>query len=484
MDKTSSLGYQTERIKTNNLTLLTDLYQLTMMNGYRICGLDKKRAVFDIFYRGSGGYSYAIAAGLEQAIDYILNLHFDESDIAYLRSLGIFDENFLNAVKEFRFTGDIKAVPEGTMIFPYEPILTVSAPLWEAQLVETALLTFINHQTLIATKAARLKECTKNKISEFGLRRAQGADAGIYGARAACIGGCRTTSNVVAGKIFGIPVTGTHSHSWVMSFDSELEAFEKYAEIYPDNCLLLVDTYDTLKSGVPNAIKVFDKLKAQGHKPVGIRLDSGDLAYLSKKARVMLDEAGHNDCLIFATNDLDEDILLSLDTQDAKIDVYGIGTKLITSYNNASLGGVYKLCALEENGELVPKIKISNSHEKTTNPGVKKVVRIYKDGMAQADLICLEDEVFDTSKPLTIFHPQYTWKRITFENYEVRELMQPVFRDGKLVYDKPTLAQINDNEDKNISEFFPEYRRVVNTQEYKVDLSEKLWKLKQTLLQR
>lgn len=484
MDKTSSFGYQTERIKTNNLTLLTDLYQLTMMNGYRICGLDKKRAVFDIFYRGSGGYSYAIAAGLEQAIDYILNLHFDESDIAYLRSLGIFDENFLNAVKEFRFTGDIKAVPEGTMIFPYEPILTVSAPLWEAQLVETALLTFINHQTLIATKAARLKECTKNKISEFGLRRAQGADAGIYGARAACIGGCRTTSNVVAGKIFGIPVTGTHSHSWVMSFDSELEAFEKYAEIYPDNCLLLVDTYDTLKSGVPNAIKVFDKLKAQGHKPVGIRLDSGDLAYLSKKARVMLDEAGHNDCLIFATNDLDEDILLSLDTQDAKIDVYGIGTKLITSYNNASLGGVYKLCALEENGELVPKIKISNSHEKTTNPGVKKVVRIYKDGMAQADLICLEDEVFDTSKPLTIFHPQYTWKRITFENYEVRELMQPVFKDGKLVYDKPTLAQINANEDKNISEFFPEYRRVVNTQEYKVDLSEKLWKLKQTLLQR
>lgn len=484
MDKTSSFGYQTERIKTNNLTLLTDLYQLTMMNGYRICGLDKKRAVFDIFYRGSGGYSYAIAAGLEQAIDYILNLHFDESDIAYLRSLGIFDENFLNAVKEFRFTGDIKAVPEGTMIFPYEPILTVSAPLWEAQLVETALLTFINHQTLIATKAARLKECTKNKISEFGLRRAQGADAGIYGARAACIGGCRTTSNVVAGKIFGIPVTGTHSHSWVMSFDSELEAFEKYAEIYPDNCLLLVDTYDTLKSGVPNAIKVFDKLKAQGHKPVGIRLDSGDLAYLSKKARVMLDEAGHNDCLIFATNDLDEDILLSLDTQDAKIDVYGIGTKLITSYNNASLGGVYKLCALEEKGELVPKIKISNSHEKTTNPGVKKVVRIYKDGMAQADLICLEDEVFDTSKPLTIFHPQYTWKRITFENYEVRELMQPIFKDGKLVYDKPTLAQINANEDKNISEFFPEYRRVVNTQEYKVDLSEKLWKLKQTLLQR
>lgn len=474
--------YVTERVKTNNLTLLTDLYQLTMMNGYHICGLDKTRAVFDVFYRGAGGYSYAIAAGLEQAIDYILNLHFDEDDIAYLRSLGIFGEDFLAALKDFRFTGDIKAVPEGTMIFPYEPILTVSAPLWEAQLVETALLTFINHQTLIATKAARLKECTKNKISEFGLRRAQGPDAGIYGARAACIGGCRTTSNVVAGKLFGIPVTGTHSHSWVMSFDSELEAFEKYAEIYPDNCLLLVDTYDTLKSGVPNAIKVFDKLKANGHKPVGIRLDSGDLAYLSRKARAMLDAAGHQDCLIFATNDLDEDILLALNTQDAKIDVYGIGTKLITSYNNASLGGVYKLCALEENGEIVPKIKVSNSHEKTTNPGVKKIVRIYKDGMAQADLICLEDETFDTSKPLTIFHPEQTWKKTTYTDYQVKELMVPVFKDGKLVYDKPSLKDICNAEDRNIAEFFPEYRRVINTQEYKVDLSQKLWELKTELL--
>lgn len=478
----TNIDYTTERIKTNNLTLLTDLYQLTMMNGYRRCKLDERRAVFDIFYRGSGGYSYAIAAGLEQAIDYILNLHFDDSDIAYLRSLKIFDEDFLKALETFEFTGDIKAVPEGTMVFPYEPILTVSAPLWQAQLVETALLTFVNHQTLIATKAARLKECTKNKISEFGLRRAQGPDAGIYGARAACIGGCRTTSNVVAGKLFGIPVTGTHSHSWVMSFDTELEAFEKYAEIYPDNCLLLVDTYDTLKSGVPNAIKVFDKLKAQGHKPVGIRLDSGDLAYLSRKARVMLDEAGHEDCLIFATNDLDEDILLALNSQDAKIDVYGIGTKLITSYNNASLGGVYKLCALEEDGNLVPKIKVSNSHEKTTNPGVKKIVRIFKDGMAQADLICLEDETFDTSKPLTIFHPEQTWKKTTFTDYELKELMVPIFKDGKLVYDMPTLKEICDREDKTIASFFPEYRRVVNTQEYKVDLSQKLWDLKQKLL--
>lgn len=474
--------YVTQRVKTNNLTLLTDLYQLTMMNGYLKEGMSNRRAVFDVFYRGSGGYCYAIAAGLEQAIDYILNLHFDDDDISYLRSLGIFDETFLAALKNFEFTGDIKAVPEGTMIFPYEPILTVSAPLWQAQLVETALLTFINHQTLIATKAARLRECTKNKISEFGLRRAQGADAGIYGARAAYIGGCRTTSNVVAGKLFGIPVTGTHSHSWVMSFDSELEAFEKYAEIYPDNCLLLVDTYDTLKSGVPNAIKVFDKLKAAGHKPIGIRLDSGDLAYLSRKARAMLDAAGHNDCLIFATNDLDEDILLSLHSQDAKIDVYGIGTKLITSYNNASLGGVYKLCALEEGGDLIPKIKISNSHEKTTNPGVKKVVRIYKDGMAQADLICLDDEQIDCSKPLTIFHPELTYKRTTLTSFEVKELMVPIFKNGKLVYDMPDLKQIAAREDASINEFFPEYRRVVNTQDYKVDLSDKLWTLKQELL--
>lgn len=475
-------GYVTQRVKTNNLTLLTDLYQLTMMNGYRHCGLDNTMAVFDMFYRGNGGYSYAVVAGLEQAIDYIRNLHFDKSDIDYLASLKIFDEEFLKALEDFKFTGDIKAMPEGTIVFPYEPIVTVKAPLWQAQLVETALLTFINHQTLIATKARRLKECTKNKISEFGLRRAQGPDAGIYGARAACIGGCRTTSNVVAGKLFGIPITGTHSHSWVMSFDSELEAFEKYAEIYPDNCLLLVDTYDTLKSGVPNAIKVFDKLKKEGHKPIGIRLDSGDLAYLSRKARAMLDEAGHSDCLIFATNDLDEDILLALNSQDAKIDVYGIGTKLITSYNNASLGGVYKLSALEENGSLVPKIKVSNSHEKTTNPGVKKVVRIFKDGMAQADLICLDSDSFDTSKPLTIFHPTQTWKKTTYEGYEIKDLMVDIFKDGELVYNMPSLDEICKNHDENVKAFFPEYLRVVNTQEYKVDLSDELWKLKRDLL--
>lgn len=466
-----------------NLTLLTDLYQLTMINGYMQCGTESKRAAFDLFYRGTNGYSYAIAAGLDQAIDYIQNLHFDEDDLEYLDSLGIFPKDFLDKLRNFRFTGDIKAVPEGTMVFPYEPIMTVIAPMFEAQLVETALLTFINHQTLIATTASRLCECTKSAISEFGLRRAQGPDAGIYGARAAYIGGCRSTSNVLSGKMFGIEVKGTHSHSWVMSFPTEYDAFEAYAKIYPDSCLLLVDTYDTLKSGIPNAIRVFNKLKTEGHKPLGIRLDSGDLAYLSRKARKMLDDAGFPEAKIFVSNDIDENVLLALQAQDAKIDVYGIGTKLITSYNNAALGGVYKLCAIEDKkGDMVPKIKISNTHEKTTNPGLKKVVRVYVDGMAAADLICLKDDEFDMSKPLTVFHPEQTWKKTTFTNYEIKELMVDVFKDGKLVYDRPTLSQIGEYADVSKAEFFPEYRRVVNTQDYKVDLSETLWKLKNTLL--
>ena len=466
-----------------NLTMLTDLYQLTMINGYYQCGAKNQLACFDLFYRGSNGYSYAISAGLEQAIDYIENLHFDDEDILYLRSLNIFGEDFLEELKKFRFTGSLRAVPEGTVIFPNEPILSVIAPMFEAQLVETALLNLINHQTLIATTASRLTECTKANISEFGLRRAQGPDAGLYGARAAYIGGCRSTSNVLAGQMFGIEIKGTHSHSWVMSFPTEYDAFDAYAKVYPDNCLLLVDTYDTLKSGVPNAVKVFKKLKENGHKPLGIRLDSGDLAYLSREARKMLDEAGFEDAKIFVSNDIDENVLLALAQQDAKIDVYGIGTKLITSFNNAALGGVYKLSAIEgADGKMTPKIKVSNSHAKTTNPGVKKIVRIYTDGMAMADLICLEDDTFDTSKPLTIFHPEQTWKKTTFENYEIRELMVDVFKDGKLVYEKPTLEEIGKYCDKSKGEFFPEYRRVVNTQEYKVDLSENMWNLKHKLL--
>ena len=465
-----------------NLTMLTDLYQLTMINGYFKCGTQNQKAAFDLFYRGSNGYSYAIAAGLEQAIDYVKNLHFDDDDIDYLRSLGIFGEDFLNELKKFRFTGDIKAVPEGTLIFPNEPIMTVIAPMFEAQLVETALLNIINHQTLIATTASRLCECTKGAISEFGLRRAQGPDAGLYGARAAYIGGCRSTSNVLAGQMFGIEVKGTHSHSWVMSFPTEYDAFEAYAKVYPDSCLLLVDTYDTLKSGVPNAIRVFKKLKADGHKPLGIRLDSGDLAYLSRQARKMLDEAGFPEAKIFVSNDIDEKVLLALAQQDAKIDVYGIGTKLITSFNNAALGGVYKLSAIEEDGKMIPKIKVSNSHEKTTNPGLKKTVRVLVDGMAAADLICLHDDEFDTSKPLTVYHPEQTWKKTTFDKYELKELMVDVFKDGKLVYNMPSLKEIGEYCDKSKAEFFPEYRRVTNTQEYKVDLSDNMWKLKHKLL--
>ncbi len=467
-----------------NLTMLTDLYQLTMANGYFECGLHERRAAFDLFYRGGGNYSYAVVAGLQQAVEYIKDLHFDEEDISYLRSIGIFSKRFLVALKSFKFTGDIKAVPEGTIIFPSEPIISVRAPLWEGQIVETALLNLINHQTLIATTAARLNTCTSAEILEFGLRRAQGPDAGLYGARAAYIGGCRSTSNVYAGQMFGIDVKGTHAHSWVMTFPSELEAFRAYAKTYPDGCLLLVDTYDTLNSGVPNAIKVFDELKVAGHKPVGIRLDSGDLAYLSRAARKMLDDAGHSDCKIFASNDIDENVLLSLSMQHAAIDVYGIGTKLITSFRNASLGGVYKLCAIEENGEMVPRCKVSDSHEKTTNPGLKKIVRIYKDGMAAADLICLEDETIDTSEPLTIFHPEQPYKRKTFYHYDIKELYVDVFKDGKLVYDLPALEDIGKEHDRCSAEFFPEYKRVINTQYYKVDLSEKLWNLKNSLLEK
>lgn len=465
-----------------NLTMLTDLYQLTMMNGYFTAKMNNKMAAFDVFYRGSGGYSYAIVAGLEQVIEYINSLHFDDSDIDYLRKQNLFSESFLKELKHFKFTGDIVAIPEGTIVFPYEPILTVIAPLFQAQLVETAILTIINHQTLIATKARRLCECTSKPISEFGLRRAQGPDAGIFGARAAYIGGCRTTSNVLAGKEFNIPIVGTHSHSWVMSFKTELEAFRAYANQYPDRCLLLVDTYDTLKSGIPNAIKVFDELKAKGYKPLGIRLDSGDLAYLSKMARKMLDDTGHSETKIFVSNDIDEDVLISLGHQGAKIDVYGIGTKLITSYANASLGGVYKLCAIEEDGELKPKIKISNTLSKTTNPGIKKVIRIFVDNKAQADLVALVDEVIDESKPLVITHPEERWKQTVFENFKIRELSTQIFKNGKLVYKMPNLQEIAEYGDSCCDEFDSEYKRVINTHTYKVDLSEKAWIIKDNLL--
>lgn len=468
-----------------NLTLLTDLYQFTMMNGYAETGLADTEAVFDLFFRAQPGLDFAVAAGLEQAMDYIENLHFDDEDVAYLRSLNCFGEKFFARLGNFAFTGDMFAMREGEMVFPHEPLVTVRAPLFEAQLVETALLNIINHQTLIATKAMRMANETKGGIAEFGLRRAQGPDAGIYGARASIIGGCVSTSNVLAGKMFGVKVSGTHAHSWVMSFPTELEAFRKYAELYPDQCLLLVDTYDTLKSGVPNAIKVFDELKASGYKPVGIRLDSGDLAYLSKKARAMLDAAGHTEAKIFASGDIDENIIASLNAQGARIDVWGIGTKLITASPRPALGGVYKMAAVrDKDGKWVPKMKFSDTHEKITNPGFKTTYRILDaNGKAAADLIALADEKIDSSRPLTIFHPVETWKKKTFTDYTLKRLPVQIFSKGAAVYERPSLKEIVDYAVRSKGEFWEEYKRLINPHVYKVDLSDGLYDLKKKLME-
>ncbi len=470
-----------------NLTMLTDLYQLTMMYGYLKCGMSKKVSVFDLFYRRAACDSaYAIAAGLEQVIDFVNNLHFADEDIAYLRSLNLFDEDFLQYLRHFTFTGEIYAVKEGTVVFPYEPIVRVKAPIMEAQLVETALLNLVNHQTLIATKASRVCYAAEGgSVLEFGLRRAQGPDAGIYGARAAIIGGCSSTSNVMTGELFGIPAKGTHAHSWVMSFPNELDAFHAYADIFPDTCLLLVDTYDTLKSGVPNAIKVFEELRAKGYTPVGIRLDSGDLAYLSKKARIMLDNAGFHDVKIFASSDIDEWLIRDMKLQGAKIDVWGVGTKLITGDGCPALGGVYKLAAEIEDGVIIPKIKVSDNVEKITNPGYKKVTRLYDNASnkAVADLIMLDEEVIDESRPLVIFHPVDTWKRMRLTNYHTKELLIPVFVDGKQVYQSPPLMDIQQYAKDDLSTFWDETKRLINPQEYKVDLSYKLFDLKKALLE-
>lgn len=465
-----------------NLTLLTDLYELTMMNAYLENGKADTMANFDVFFRQREHLDFALCAGLEQVIDYINNLHFDESDIAYLKSLNLFGDKFFQTIENFRFTGTIRAVREGEIVFPGEPILSVTAPIYQAQLVETAILNIINHQTLIATKALKICQEAKADVMEFGLRRAQGPDAGIYGARAAIIGGCSSTSNVLTAKDFGVPAAGTHAHSWVMSFENELDSFRAYAKIYPHNVMLLVDTYDTLNSGVPNAIKVFDEMKEKGLKPIGIRLDSGDLAYLSKKARKMLDAAGYDYCKICASGDLDEFIISSLHQQSAKIDIYGIGTKLITSSLMPALGGVYKLSAIYEDGEWKPVMKISDTIEKITNPGIKTTYRIYDENkMAFADLICLKDEVFDTSKPLTIFHPIETWKTSTLTNYSMREIMTDIFVDGKQVYTSPSLKEIAEYSKEIRKEFWEEYTRLLNPHIYKVDLSQKLFDLKREL---
>ncbi len=469
-----------------NQTLLTDLYQLTMMNGYLKNDIAEDVVVFDVFFRKNpSDNSFTIVAGIDQVIDYINNLHFDEEDLNYLRNTNLFDEDFINALKQFKFTGDIYTVQEGSIMFPYEPIMRVKATCFQAQLIETAILNIINFQSLIATKASRVCEAAKgDAVFEFGLRRAQGPDAGIYGARAAYIGGCAGTSNVLAGKMFNIPITGTMAHSWVQKFDNELEAFRAYAKVYPNNCLLLVDTYDTINSGIPNAIKVFNELKEKGYQPVGVRIDSGDIAYLSKKTRKLLDDAGFNEVKIVASSDLDEETIYSLKIQEATVTSWGVGTNLITSKDCPALGGVYKLVAVEENGKLQPKIKISENPEKITNPGYKKVVRIYDETKKYAlgDIIMLEDEIIDPKEPLTIFHPIYTWKKKTFRHYSLREMLIPLYINGKLEYERKTVQEIKEYTNKELNSLWPEYRRLNRPQIYKVDLSQKLWDLKNEMV--
>ncbi len=479
-------------MEKQNLTLLTDLYELTMMQGYFKNNTDET-VVFDVFYRNNPfGGGYAIAAGLEQVIDYIKHLKFEESDITYLRSLQLFDEDFLDYLNGFTFTGDIYAIPEGTVIFPREPLVKVIAPIMEAQLVETAILNIINHQSLIATKASRVVYAAKGDgIMEFGLRRAQGPDAGTYGARAAMIGGCIGTSNVLAGQLFHVPVKGTHAHSWIMSFSDEYTAFRKYADLYPHSCLLLVDTYDTLKSGVPNAIRIFNELKASGNpmKNYGIRLDSGDLAYMSKKARKMLDEAGFTDAVISASSDLDEYLIDSLKAQGAAITSWGVGTNLITSKDCPAFGGVYKLAAIKNSdGTFVPKIKLSENTEKITNPGNKTVFRIYDkaSGKIKADLICLASETFHENEPVILFDPIETWKKtkLRANTYTLRELLVPVFLDGKCVYESPSVMEIRDICKNELSTLWDETRRLVNPHRVFVDLSNQLYAIKTELLNR
>ena len=473
-----------------NLTLLTDLYELTMMQGYYEKG-QNENVIFDVFFRQNPcNNGYSVCAGLDQVIDYIKNLHFTYDDVDYLRGLGIFKEDFLHYLSGFHFSGDIYAIPEGTVVFPKEPLLKVVAPIMEAQLVETAILNIINHQSLIATKTSRIVFAANGDgIMEFGLRRAQGPDAGLYGARAAMIGGCVGTSNVLAGQMFDVPVMGTHAHSWIMSFPDEYTAFKTYAEMYPDNCTLLVDTYDTLKSGVPNAIRVFEEMREEGIPltKYGIRIDSGDLAYLSKEARKMLDEAGFPEATICASNDLDESLLHDLKMQGAAIDSWGVGTNLITSKDCPSFGGVYKLAAIQnEEGEFVPKIKISENTEKITNPGNKTIYRIYEkaSGKIKADLICFADEVIDPKQDLLLFDPMDTWKKTKLAGgtYTVREILLPIFKNGECLYKSPTLKEIAAYCREEKDTLWDETKRLFYPHRVYVDLSQKLYAVKQSLL--
>lgn len=472
----------------NHYSLLCDFYEFTMGNGYLKTGISETIAYFDVFFRkvpDEGGF--AIAAGLEQVIEYINELHFSEEDISFLKQKGIFDEGFLSYLKTFKFTGDIFAVPEGTPVFPNEPIMTVRAPAIEAQLIETFILLSLNHQSLIATKASRIVRAADGReVFEFGSRRAQGADGAILGARAAYIAGCSATSCTLTDMMFGVPASGTMAHSWVLMFESEYEAFHAYCKLYPHNVTLLVDTYHVLKSGIPNAIKVFNEvLKPLGITSCAIRLDSGDMTYLSKKARIMLDEAGWTDCKIVASNSLDEYIIRDIISQGAKIDLFGVGERLITSKSEPVFGGVYKLCAVEDkNGNIVPKIKISENTIKITNPHFKKVYRLFDNETkkAAADLMCVYDEVIDTSSPIEIFDPEATWKTKILNNVTPKELLIPIFKDGKCCYKSPDVNAIRDYCKEQIDLLWDEVKRFENPHNYYVDLSRKLWDIKHELL--
>lgn len=472
-------------MKQEKLELIADFYEFTMSNGY-FTKNKNEMAYFDVFFRkvpDHGGY--AIMAGLEQIIEFIQNLKFDKEDIEYLRSQKIFSEEYLAYLANFKFTGDIWAIPEGTVIFPNEPLITVRAPLIEAQLLETMLLLIINHQSLIATKTSRIVKSAQGRpVMEFGARRAHGVSAAIYGARAAIIGGAVGTSCTLTAQKFDVPASGTMAHSWIQSFDSEYEAFKTYAELYPHGCTFLIDTYNTLESGLPNAIKVFNEvLKPQGIRPVAVRLDSGDLAYLSKKVRKILDEEGYPDCKICVTNSLEEHLITSLIEQGAMVDSFGVGENLITAKSDAVFGGVYKLVAMEKNGEIVPKIKISENVEKITNPSFKKIYRFYsKDSnYALADVIMLKDEE-EPKGEYEIFDQHNTWKRKKLDNYYVKELQEKIFENGELIYQMPTLKEIAKYVEQQLGTLWEEVKRLKNPQKYYVDLSQKLYDLKTDML--
>ena len=473
-------------MENRNLSMLVDFYEMTMVNGYLVHGQGEKTVYFDMFFRrvpDEGGY--AIFAGLEQVIDYIRNLRFTDDDIEYFRSKNIFSDVFLEYLRNFKFSCDVYSVPEGTPVFPGEPLITVKGPAVQAQLIETMLLLSVNHQSLIATKASRIVRAADGRpVMEFGSRRAQGSDGAILGARASYIGGCCGTACTIADRDFRVPALGTMAHSWVQLFPSELDAFRAYADVYPDNCVFLVDTYNVLKSGVPNAIKVFEELDKKGYRPGGIRIDSGDIAYLSKKARKMLDNAGFADCKIVVSNSMDEYIIRDLLIQGAEIDSFGVGERLVTSKSEPVFGGVYKLTAIEENGQIIPKIKLSENASKITNPGYKKPVRLFcnETGKALADVILLNDEEIDETKPYVIFDPEFTYKKKKLEGFTVKNLQVPVFINGECVYTSPSIEEIRNYSKEQLSLIWDEVKRFENPHKYYVDLSEKLWNMKQKLL--